>query len=566
MSESASAPEFRYSDLLPIGADDTPYRLITTEGVSTIEVDGQTFLKVAPEALQKLTAEAMHDISHYLRPAHLKQLRKIIDDPEASGNDRFVALDLLKNVNISAGGVLPMCQDTGTAIVMGKKSEGVLTGVEDGEWISRGVYDAYTKLNLRYSQNAPITMYEERNTGTNLPAQIEIYATEQGPKGPEYKFLFMAKGGGSANKSFLFQETKAILNPKRLLEYLDEKIRSLGTAACPPYHLAVVVGGTSAEFALKTAKYASAHYLDNLPTEGDMTGHAFRDPELEEEVFKLTQSFGIGAQFGGKYFCHDVRVVRLPRHGASLPVAIAVSCSADRQALGKITADGVFLEQLETDPAQYMPDAGVAEDIAGGEVVEIDLNQPMDEILAELSKHPVKTRLSLTGPLVVARDIAHAKIEERLDAGEPMPDYLKNHPVYYAGPAKTPEGMASGSFGPTTAGRMDSYVDKFQAAGGSMVMLAKGNRSKQVTTACESHGGFYLGSIGGPAARLALDCIKSQEIIEYPELGMEAVWKIEVENFPAFIVVDDKGNDFFTDPGGSVTVPLSGIRIRSRER
>ncbi|MGB6243562.1 fumarate hydratase [Gordonia sp. (in: high G+C Gram-positive bacteria)] len=566
MSESASAPEFLYSDLLPIGEDDTPYRLITTEGVSTVEVDGQTFLKVAPEALQKLTAEAMHDISHYLRPAHLAQLRKIIDDPEASGNDRFVALDLLKNVNISAGGVLPMCQDTGTAIVMGKKSEGVLTGVEDGEWISRGVYDAYTKLNLRYSQNAPITMYEERNTGTNLPAQIEIYATEQGPKGPEYKFLFMAKGGGSANKSFLFQETKAILNPKRLLEYLDEKIRSLGTAACPPYHLAVVVGGTSAEFALKTAKYASAHYLDSLPTDGDMTGHAFRDPELEEEVFKLTQSFGIGAQFGGKYFCHDVRVVRLPRHGASLPVAIAVSCSADRQALGKITADGVFLEQLETDPAQYMPDAGVAEDIAGGEVVEIDLNQPMDEILAELSKHPVKTRLSLTGPLVVARDIAHAKIKERLDAGEPMPEYLKNHPVYYAGPAKTPEGMASGSFGPTTAGRMDSYVEQFQAAGGSMVMLAKGNRSKQVTTACDTHGGFYLGSIGGPAARLALDCIKSQEVIEYPELGMEAVWKIEVENFPAFIVVDDKGNDFFTDPGGTVSVPLSGIRIRSKER
>ncbi|ALG84004.1 fumarate hydratase [Gordonia phthalatica] len=566
MSESASAPEFLYSDLLPIGEDETPYRLITKEGVSTFEVDGQTFLKVDPEVIQKLTAEAMHDISHYLRPAHLKQLRKIIDDPEASGNDRFVALDLLKNVNISAGGVLPMCQDTGTAIVMGKKSEGVLTGVEDGEWISKGVYDAYTNLNLRYSQNAPITMYEERNTGTNLPAQVEIYATEQGPKGPEYKFLFMAKGGGSANKSFLFQETKAILNPKRLLTYLDEKIRSLGTAACPPYHLAVVIGGTSAEFALKTAKYASAHYLDSLPTEGDMTGHAFRDPELEEEIFKLTQSFGIGAQFGGKYFCHDVRAVRLPRHGASLPVAIAVSCSADRQALGKITADGVFLEQLETDPAQYMPDTGTAQDIAGGEVVEIDLNQPMEEILAELSKHPVKTRLSLTGPLVVARDIAHAKIKERLDAGEPMPEYLKNHPVYYAGPAKTPEGMASGSFGPTTAGRMDSYVEQFQAAGGSMVMLAKGNRSKVVAEACNAHGGFYLGSIGGPAARLALDCIKSQEVLEYPELGMEAVWKIEVENFPAFIVVDDKGNDFFTDPSGSVSIPLSGIRVRSKER
>ena len=565
MSESA-APEFLYSDLLPADQDDTPYRLVTTEGVSTFDVDGQKFLKVDPEAITRLTSEAMHDISHYLRPAHLSQLRKIIDDPEASGNDRFVALDLLKNVNISAGGVLPMCQDTGTAIVMGKKSEGVLTGVEDGEWVSRGVYDAYTKLNLRYSQNAPITVYEERNTGTNLPAQVEIYATQQGPKGPEYKFLFMAKGGGSANKSFLFQETKAILNPKRLLDYLDEKIRSLGTAACPPYHLAVVIGGTSAEFALKTAKLASAHYLDNLPTEGDMSGHGFRDPELEEEIFKLTQSFGIGAQFGGKYFCHDVRAIRLPRHGASLPVAIAVSCSADRQALGKITADGVFLEQLETDPAQYMPDAGVAEDIEGGEVVDIDLNRPMPEILQELSKHPVKTRLSLTGPLVVARDIAHAKIQERLDAGEPMPEYLKNHPVYYAGPAKTPEGMASGSFGPTTAGRMDSYVEQFQAAGGSMVMLAKGNRSKQVTTACGTHGGFYLGSIGGPAARLALDCIKSQEVIEYPELGMEAVWKIEVENFPAFIVVDDKGNDFFTDPAGTVNVPISGIRVRSKER
>ncbi|WP_181407625.1 fumarate hydratase [Nocardioides sambongensis] len=559
--------EFRYSDLLPTSQDDTPYRLITTDGVETVEgPDGRTFLKVSPEAIQQLTTEAMHDISHYLRPAHLAQLRKIIDDPEASGNDRFVALDLLKNVNISAGGVLPMCQDTGTAIVMGKKSEGVLTGADDGEAISRGVYDAYTRLNLRYSQLAPLTTYEEKNTGSNLPAQIEIYSTPQTSGKPEYKFLFMAKGGGSANKSFLFQETKAILNPKRMLTFLDEKIRSLGTAACPPYHLAVVIGGTSAEFALKTAKYASAHYLDNLPTEGSMDAHGFRDLELEEEVFKLTQSFGIGAQFGGKYFCHDVRVVRLPRHGASCPVAIAVSCSADRQALGKITPEGVFLEQLETDPAQYMPDAGVADDIAGGEVVSIDLNRPMDEILAELTKHPVKTRLSLTGPLVVARDIAHAKIQERLDAGEEMPDYLKNHPVYYAGPAKTPEGMASGSFGPTTAGRMDSYVKSFQAAGGSMVMLAKGNRSKQVTEACDEYGGFYLGSIGGPAARLAQDCIKSQEVLEYPELGMEAVWKIEVEDFPAFIVVDDKGNDFFTDPSGEVLVPVSGIRVRSRER
>ena len=562
---AASGPEFRYSDLLPIGPDQTPYRLVTTEGVSTFEADGETFLRVAPEAIRQLTSEAMHDIAHFLRPAHLAQLRKIIDDPEASGNDRFVALDLLKNVNISAGGVLPMCQDTGTAIVMGKKSEGVLTGADDGEAISQGVYDAYTNLNLRYSQLAPLTMWDEKNTGTNLPAQIELYSTPQTSGKPEYKFLFMAKGGGSANKSFLFQETKAVLNPKRMLEFLDEKIRSLGTAACPPYHLAVVIGGTSAEFALKTAKYASAHYLDNLPTEGSMSAHGFRDVELEEEVFKLTQDFGIGAQFGGKYFCHDVRVVRLPRHGASCPVAIAVSCSADRQALGKITAEGVFLEQLETDPAQYMPEAGIAEEISGGEVISIDLNQPMDDILAELTKHPVKTRLSLTGPLVVARDIAHAKIKERLDAGEEMPQYLRDHPVYYAGPAKTPDGMASGSFGPTTAGRMDSYVEQFQAAGGSKVMLAKGNRSKQVTQACDSHGGFYLGSIGGPAARLAQDCITDVSVLEYEELGMEAVWKIEVENFPAFIVVDDKGNDFFTDPSGAVTVPLSGIRVRSAE-
>ncbi len=572
-----SEPEFRYSDLLPIGPDETPYRLVTSEGVSTFEavVDGlsRTFLQVAPEAIRRLSAEAMHDIAHYLRPAHLAQLRRIIDDPEASANDRFVALDLLKNVNISAGGVLPMCQDTGTAIVMGKKSEGVLTGADDAEAISRGVYDAYTKLNLRYSQLAPLTTWEEKNTGTNLPAQIEIYATPDHAldgRSPEYKFLFMAKGGGSANKSFLYQETKAVLNPTRMLQFLDEKIRSLGTAACPPYHLAVVIGGTSAEFALKTAKYASAHYLDNLPTEGTLAAHGFRDLELEEEVFKLTQSFGIGAQFGGKYFCHDVRVVRLPRHGASCPVAIAVSCSADRQALGKITADGVFLEQLETDPAKYLPatsatqpaDAGSG---SGEDVVRIDLNRPMADILAELTKHPVKTRLSLTGPLVVARDIAHAKIKERLDAGEEMPAYLREHAVYYAGPAKTPAGYASGSFGPTTAGRMDSYVEQFQAAGGSMVMLAKGNRSKVVTEACHSHGGFYLGSIGGPAARLAQDCIKSVSVLEYEELGMEAVWKIEVEDFPAFIVVDDKGNDFFTDPSGSVTVPITGIRVRSAQ-
>jgi fumarate hydratase class I len=574
VTTAASGPEFRYSDLLPTagsnGADETPYRLVTTEGVSTVEVDGRTFLQVDPAAIERLTSEAMHDISHYLRPGHLSQLRRIIDDPEASGNDRFVALDLLKNVNISAGGVLPMCQDTGTAIVMGKKSERVLTGADDGEAISRGVYDAYTKLNLRYSQLAPLSTFEEKNTGTNLPAQIELYSTPATDV-PEYKFLFMAKGGGSANKSFLFQETKAVLNPTRLMSFLDEKIRSLGTAACPPYHLAVVIGGTSAEFALKTAKLASAHYLDDLPTEGSMSAHGIRDTALEEDVFKLTQDFGIGAQFGGKYFCHDVRVVRLPRHGASCPVAIAVSCSADRQALGKITPEGVFLEQLETDPAQYMPDAGMAHTIssgegAGGEVVQVDLNRPMAEILAELSKHPVKTRLSLTGPLVVARDIAHAKIKERLDAGEEMPQYLKDHPVYYAGPAKTPEGMPSGSFGPTTAGRMDSYVEQFQAAGGSMVMLAKGNRSKQVTDACGTHGGFYLGSIGGPAARLAQDCIKDVSVLEYEELGMEAVWRIEVEDFPAFVVVDDKGNDFFTDPSGTTTIPLSGIRVRSAER
>jgi fumarate hydratase class I len=561
----ARDPEFRYSDLLPTGADDTPYRLVTSEGVSTFEANGRTFLQVSSEAIRRLTAEAMHDIAHYLRPAHLAQLRRIIDDPESSGNDRFVALDLLKNVNISAGGVLPMCQDTGTAIVMGKKSEGVLTGADDGQAISRGVYDAYTRLNLRYSQLAPLSTYEEKNTGTNLPAQIELYSTPAKDGSPEYKFLFMAKGGGSANKSFLFQETKAILNPTRMLTFLDEKIRSLGTAACPPYHLAVVIGGTSAEYALKTAKYASAHYLDNLPTEGSMSAHGFRDLELEEEVFKLTQSFGIGAQFGGKYFCHDVRVVRLPRHGASCPVAIAVSCSADRQALGKITAEGVFLEQLETDPARYLPDTETQHLAESGDVVKIDLTQPMAEILAELTKHPVKTRLSLTGPLVVARDIAHAKIQERLDAGEELPQYLKDHPVYYAGPAKTPEGFASGSFGPTTAGRMDSYVESFQAAGGSMVMLAKGNRSRQVTEACHAHGGFYLGSIGGPAARLAQDCIKSVSVLEYEELGMEAVWRIEVEDFPAFIVVDDKGNDFFTDPSGAVTVPISGIRVRSAQ-
>nr|WP_272948650.1 fumarate hydratase [Kribbella albertanoniae] len=539
--------DFTYSDLLPLGSDDTEYRLLSTEGVSTFTAGDRTFLQIEPDVLRMLTAEAMHDISHYLRTAHLAQLRRIIDDPEASGNDRFVALDLLKNANISAGGVLPMCQDTGTAIVMGKKSEGVLTGAVDEEWISRGVYDAYTKLNLRYSQMAPLTMWDEKNTGSNLPAQIELYSTPGGGD-PAYKFLFMAKGGGSANKSFLFQETKAVLNPAGMMKFLDEKIRSLGTAACPPYHLAIVVGGTSAEFALKTAKYASAHYLDALPTTGSAVGHGFRDLELEEEVFKLTQDFGIGAQFGGKYFCHDVRVIRLPRHGASCPVAIAVSCSADRQARAKITPEGVFLEQLERDPARFLPDTTDEHLSDDAQVVRIDLNRPMSEIRAELSKLPVKTRLSLTGPLVVARDIAHAKIKERLDAGEPMPQYLRDHAVYYAGPAKTPEGYASGSFGPTTAGRMDAYVDQFQAAGGSFVMLAKGNRSAKVTEACKQHGGFYLGSIGGPAARLAQDCIKSVDVLEYAELGMEAVWKIEVEDFPAFVVVDDKGNDFFTDP------------------
>ncbi|MFI5956408.1 fumarate hydratase [Cryptosporangium sp. NPDC051539] len=537
-------PDFRYSDLLPLGPDETQYRLLTSEGVEPIDVAGETFLKVAPSALTTLTRAAMRDIAHLLRPAHLQQLRNILDDPEASGNDRFVALDLLKNANISAGGVLPMCQDTGTAIVMGKKGERVLTGggAIDGEAISRGVYDAYTSLNLRYSQLAPLTMWDEKNTGSNLPAQVELYA--DGKPG-EYKFLFMAKGGGSANKSFLYQETKAVLNPTRMMRFLEEKLRSLGTAACPPYHLAIVIGGTSAEYALKTAKYASAKYLDTLPTSGSLSAHGFRDIELEWQVLELTRQFGIGAQFGGKYFCHDVRVVRLPRHGASCPVAIAVSCSADRQALGKITAEGVFLEQLETDPARYLPET--THDDLDSDVVQIDLNRPMEQIRAELSRYPVKTRLSLTGPLVVARDIAHAKIAERLDAGEPMPQYLRDHAVYYAGPAKTPEGYASGSFGPTTAGRMDSYVEKFQAAGGSLVMLAKGNRSKQVTDACHTHGGFYLGSIGGPAARLAQDCITHVEVLEYQELGMEAVWKIEVRDFPAFIVVDDKGEDFFAE-------------------
>jgi fumarate hydratase class I len=557
----SSGASFSYAPLLPVGADQTEYRLISDEGVDVVNgPGGRRFLTVDPAVLTALTAEAMHDIAHYLRPAHLAQLRAIIDDPAASPNDRFVALDLLRNANIAAGGVLPMCQDTGTAIVMGKRGRHVLTDGTDAEAISRGVFEAYTKLNLRYSQLAPLTMWEERNTGSNLPAQIEIYAEDPDGHPDAYKFLFMAKGGGSANKSYLYQETKALLNPTRMMQFLEEKLRLIGTSACPPYHLAIVIGGTSAEFALKTAKYASAKYLDNLPTAGSPTGHGFRDLELEAEVLELTRQFGIGAQFGGRYFCHDVRVVRLPRHGASCPVAIAVSCSADRQAVAKITPSGVWLEKLETDPARFLPDVTDAQLDTASEVVRVDLNRPMDVIRAELSKYPVKTRLSLTGPLVVARDIAHAKIAERLDAGEPMPQYLRDHAVYYAGPAKTPEGYASGSFGPTTAGRMDAYVEKFQAAGGSYVMLAKGNRSAQVTRSCQQHGGFYLGSIGGPAARLAQDCIKHVEVLEYPELGMEAVWKIEVEDFPAFIVVDDKGNDFFAE----VMSPKSYLTIGSR--
>jgi fumarate hydratase class I len=532
--------EFNFQEILPLGHhDDTPWRRVTPDHVSTFEAAGTTFLKVEPEALTLLAREAMRDIAHLLRPGHLAQLRKILDDPEASSNDRFVALDLLKNAAIAAGGVLPMCQDTGTAIVMGKKGQRVFTGGGDERALARGVFDTYSTCNLRDSQLAPIDMYQEVNTGSNLPAQIELYATD----GDEYHFLFMAKGGGSANKSYLFQETKSLLNPQSLLAFVEQKVRSLGTAACPPYHLAVVVGGTSAEYTLKVAKLASARYLDHLPREGHKTGHAIRDVDLEAKVLDITRRTGIGAQFGGKYFCHDVRVIRLPRHGASCPVAIAVSCSADRQALGKITREGVFVEQLEADPARFLPDPTHAE--LGGEVVKIDLNRPMSELRAELSRHPIKTRLSLTGSMIVARDIAHAKIKERLDRGEGMPQYMKDFMVYYAGPARTPEGYASGSFGPTTAGRMDSYVDLFQANGGSFVMLAKGNRSAAVTEACKRHGGFYLGSIGGPAARLARDCIKKVEVLEYPELGMEAVWKIDVVDFPAFIVVDDKGNDFF---------------------
>jgi fumarate hydratase class I len=544
-------PNFSYSDLLPLGVDKTKYRLVSKDGVSVVKHGDKEFLQVEPSALEKLSSEAIHDINHYLRAEHLQQLTNIVKDPEASPNDRFVAIDLLKNANIAAGGVLPMCQDTGTALVMGKKGQFVLTTGKDEVAISQGIYDAYTTLNLRYSQMAPVTTWEEKNTGNNLPAQIEIYADSDHQD--EYNLLYIAKGGGSANKSFLYQETKAVLNPASFMSWLDEKLRSIGTAACPPYHLAIVIGGTSAEHTVKTAKLASTKYLDSLPTSGDAaTGHGFRDIELEQKVLELTRTLGIGAQFGGKYFCHDVRVVRLPRHGASLPIAIAVSCSADRQAKAKITRDGIFLEELERDPAHFLPET--TDEHLNDDVVAIDLNQPMTAVLAELSKHPVKTRLSLTGTLVVARDLAHAKIKAMMDEGKPMPEYMKKYAVYYAGPAKTPEGYASGSFGPTTAGRMDSYVDYFQAQGGSMVMLAKGNRSKAVTDACKSHGGFYLGSIGGPAARLALDCITKVEVLDFEELGMEAVWKIDVVDFPAFIVVDDKGNDFFVESSKLVKI------------
>ena len=552
-------PVFAYQDMLPLGEDQTPYKLLTRDYVRALDVGGRPFVEVDREGLALLAREAMRDIAHLLRPGHLAQLAGILNDPEASPNDRFVALDLLKNANISAGGVLPMCQDTGTAIIMGKKGQGVLTHSADPALdcdeaaLSRGVFDTYQTANLRYSQLAPLSLFDEKNTGNNLPAQIELYATP----GDAYKFLFMAKGGGSANKSYLYQETKALLNPKSLVEFLDRNLRTLGTSACPPYHLAVVIGGTSAEQCLKVAKLASARYLDALPTEGNALGRGFRDLEWEAKIHTLTRTLGIGAQFGGKYFCHDVRVIRLPRHGASCPVGIAVSCSADRQAVGKITASGIYLEQLETDPAKYLPEPTADE--LGGDVVRVDLNRPMSEIRAELSKYPVRTRLSLTGSLVVARDIAHAKLKDRVDAGQGLPQYFKDHPVYYAGPAKTPEGFASGSFGPTTAGRMDAYVNLLQAHGGSMVMLAKGNRSAGVTAACKKHGGFYLGSIGGPAARLAQDCIKKVEVVEYAELGMEAIWKIDVVDFPAFIVVDDKGNDFFAElmkPAPKDSLPL----------
>ena len=533
-------PPYKHTPLFPLGADTTPYKKITTEGVRIENVLGKDMLVVSREALRALSEAAFGDINHYLRPGHLKQLRGILDDPEASDNDKFVAFDFLKNANIAAGGVLPMCQDTGTAIIMGKKGARVLTDGDDEAALSEGARDAYLRRNLRYSQVAPLSMYEEKNTANNMPAQCEIYSEGD----DSYKFMFMAKGGGSANKSFLFQATPSVLTRDRMLGFLKEKVLTLGTAACPPYHLAIVIGGTSAELCMKTVKLASARYLDALPTQGSADGNAFRDLEMEQEILKMTQSLGVGAQFGGKYFCHDVRVIRLPRHGASLPIGLGVSCSADRQVLGKITRDGVYLEELEHNPAQFLP---AVEQSLGGEVVKIDLNQPMQQILATLSKHPIKTRLSLTGTMIVARDSAHAKLRERLERGEPLPDYFKNHPVYYAGPAKTPDGYASGAFGPTTAGRMDSFVDQFQAAGGSMVMVAKGNRAVAVREACKKHGGFYLGSIGGAAANLAEHCIKKVEVVEYPELGMEAIWRIEVQDFPAFIIIDDKGNDFFKE-------------------
>jgi fumarate hydratase class I len=533
--------DYRHYPMFPLAKEATPYRRLDGYAVERVPIGGQDGIRVDPAAREALARAAFRDVSHLLRPGHLKQLRAILDDPEASGNDKFVALDLLKNANIAAGGVLPMCQDTGTAIVMGKKGERVMTGADDEAWIARGVRRTYLETNLRYSQLAPLDMYDEVNTGDNLPAQIELYAAP----GDEYRFLFIAKGGGSANKTFLYQETKALLNPASLMKFLDAKIRTLGTAACPPYHLAIVVGGTSAELTLKTVKLASCRYLDGLPTQGNKAGQAFRDLETERQVLELTRKMGIGAQFGGKYFCHDVRVIRLPRHGASCPVGIGVSCSADRQILGKITAEGVFVEQLEANPAQYLPE--ITSEELGGDVVKVDLNRPMAEIRKTLSRYPVKTRLSLSGPMVVARDIAHAKLKERIDRGDGLPDYVKERMIYYAGPAKTPAGYASGSFGPTTAGRMDSYVDILMANGGSFVSLAKGNRSKQVTDACKKHGGFYLGSIGGPAARLAQDCIKKVEVLEYPELGMEAIWQIQVVDFPAFIVIDDKGNDFFAN-------------------
>jgi fumarate hydratase, class I len=530
-----------YFPMVPSFDDTTKYRLLTTDYVETVEFEGREILKIAPEGIAMLTAQGFSDTSHLLRTEHLEQVRKILDDPEASDNDRFVALDMLKNANIASGRILPMCQDTGTAIIMGKKGEQVWVDGNDEAAISEGVRRTYDTDNLRFSQLAPLSMYDEVNTGDNLPAQIEVYADQ----GAAYKFMFVAKGGGSANKTMLYQQTRAVLNPESLMKFLDTQIRGIGTAACPPYHLAIVIGGTSAEFNLKMVKYASTHYLDNLPTEGNEHGQIFRDLELEKDVHKLTQDIGMGAQFGGKYFCHDVRVIRLPRHGASCPIGMGVSCSADRQVMGKITKDGIFLEELDTNPARFLPE--ITDEHLDDDVTSIDLNQPMDDVRAELSKHPIRTRLSLSGTIIVARDIAHAKLKERIDAGEGLPQYAKDYAVYYAGPAKTPEGMASGSFGPTTAGRMDSYVDLFQENGGSMVMLAKGNRSQAVTDACKKYGGFYLGSIGGPAARLAQDCIKKIEVLEYEELGMEAIWKIDVEDFPAFIVVDDKGNDFFEE-------------------